>query len=261
MSEFEQQKPKRILHPTCFQKKSMSTPQATNGASETKWLHDAVDALWYQNFSLVQDVLDFSCKEWYNASDDLTEPCWPLYSWVLCFLVDRTGSQGSIFKMWERDNTVHGLDLPYPLCKQLLSLLILSTKQLPLSQRSLNSFHVSCGSLSCLCVYLCVCVGGGGGQRKWKFLPLWMSWTHSMPQNEALIPCSCAHAALRMRPSFHELYFCCHGKHSQTETGFKMNYLLLKGENSYHFLLHFFDVLIRENWWLDKEIFIFWSTG
>ncbi|KAK7109404.1 E3 ubiquitin-protein ligase E3D-like [Littorina saxatilis] len=51
-------------------------------------------------------------------------------------------SQGSVFKMWERDNTVQGLDLPYPLCKQLLSLLITSTNQLPLSQRSLNSFHV-----------------------------------------------------------------------------------------------------------------------
>ncbi|XP_076438862.1 E3 ubiquitin-protein ligase E3D-like [Babylonia areolata] len=52
------------------------------------------------------------------------------------------GKEGTIFKMWERDNTVHGLDLPYPLCKQLLSLLIASTKQLPFSQRSLNSFHV-----------------------------------------------------------------------------------------------------------------------
>ncbi|KAK7473468.1 hypothetical protein BaRGS_00035297, partial [Batillaria attramentaria] len=50
-------------------------------------------------------------------------------------------AKNDIFKSWERDNSVHGLDLPYPLCKQLLSLLISSTKQLPVSQRSLNSFH------------------------------------------------------------------------------------------------------------------------
>ena len=75
----------------------------------------------------------------------------------------RAGSQGSIFKMWERDNTVHGLDLPYPLCKQLLSLLILSTKQLPLSQRSLNSFHVSYSLLSRV-----LCVRGVEGCRLWE---------------------------------------------------------------------------------------------
>ncbi|KAL8584017.1 hypothetical protein ACOMHN_048624 [Nucella lapillus] len=55
----------------------------------------------------------------------------------------KSGKEGSsLFKLWERDNTVHGLDLPYPLCKQLLSLLITSTTHLPLSQRTLNSFHV-----------------------------------------------------------------------------------------------------------------------
>ncbi|CAL1539604.1 unnamed protein product [Lymnaea stagnalis] len=47
-----------------------------------------------------------------------------------------------VFKAWERDNTVHGISLPYPLCKQLISLLIASTKELTLSQRSLNGFHV-----------------------------------------------------------------------------------------------------------------------
>ncbi|PVD30892.1 hypothetical protein C0Q70_10167 [Pomacea canaliculata] len=43
---------------------------------------------------------------------------------------------------WVRDNSVHGLDLPHPLCEELLSTLINSTKSLPLSQRSLNGFHV-----------------------------------------------------------------------------------------------------------------------
>ena len=55
--------------------------------------------------------------------------------------------------------------------------------------------------------------------------------THSVLPNEALVPRGCMHSACRTRPSFHELYFCCHGKHSQTETGFKMNFLPVKGEN------------------------------
>jgi len=52
-----------------------------------------------------------------------------------------------VFKAWSKDNTVHGITLPYPLCKQFLSLLITSTQRLPRSQRSLNSFHI--GYLSC----------------------------------------------------------------------------------------------------------------
>ncbi|KAH9513371.1 hypothetical protein Btru_034752 [Bulinus truncatus] len=47
-----------------------------------------------------------------------------------------------VFKAWQKDNTVHGISLPHSLCKQLISLLISSTKQLPSSQRSLNGFHV-----------------------------------------------------------------------------------------------------------------------
>ena len=47
-----------------------------------------------------------------------------------------------VFKMWRNDNTVHGITLPYPLCKQLLSTLISTTKKLSQSQRSLNGFHV-----------------------------------------------------------------------------------------------------------------------
>ncbi|XP_059159381.1 E3 ubiquitin-protein ligase E3D-like [Physella acuta] len=47
-----------------------------------------------------------------------------------------------VFNAWQKDNTVHSISLPYPLCKQLVSLLISSTKQLTLSQRNLNGFHV-----------------------------------------------------------------------------------------------------------------------
>ena len=42
-----------------------------------------------------------------------------------------------------------------------------------------------------------------------------------------------------MTALFCELYFCCLGKRSQTETGFKMNFLPVKGENSNHILLCF----------------------
>ncbi|KAK7010531.1 E3 ubiquitin-protein ligase E3D [Biomphalaria glabrata] len=47
-----------------------------------------------------------------------------------------------VFKAWQKDNTVHGISLPHSLCKQLISLLISSTKNLTLSQRSLNGFLV-----------------------------------------------------------------------------------------------------------------------
>ena len=33
------------------------------------------------------------------------------------------------------------------------------------------------------------------------------------------------HTNHRISPSFHKLYFCCLGKHSQTETSFEMNFL------------------------------------
>ena len=53
--------------------------------------------------------------------------------------------------------------------------------------------------------------------------------THSMLVNEALVPRGCADTALRTRHSFHELYFYCLGK-QPNETGFKMNFLPMKGE-------------------------------
>ena len=75
-------------------------------------------------------------------------------------------------------------------------------------------------------------------------------WTYLVPWNEALIPCGCAHAA----------YFCCLGKHSETETSFKTNFRLMKGENSvtsYCIVLMF--KLAKKIWWLVKEILVFWS--
>ena len=53
--------------------------------------------------------------------------------------------------------------------------------------------------------------------------------THSVPRNEGLIPRSSAHAAHRTRTSFCKLYCRCLEKHSQTETGFKINFPLMKG--------------------------------
>ena len=40
----------------------------------------------------------------------------------------------------------------------------------------------------------------------------WDRLTHSVPQNEALVPCGCAHTARGMRPLFRRLYCCCLGK-------------------------------------------------
>ena len=87
------------------------------------------------------------------------------------------------------------------------------------------------------------------------------SFTHSVPWNKALTPCSCAHADRGMRPSFHKLYFCCLGKHSKTETGFKMNFLPMKRENSNssYCVVLTFKVVKRQ--WLVKEILVFWSPG
>ena len=87
------------------------------------------------------------------------------------------------------------------------------------------------------------------------------SLTHSVLRNEAVISRSYAHIARGMRPSFCEVYFCFLGKHSQTDTGFKMNFLSKKGENfitSYCAVLTFKLVKI---WWLVKEILVFWSIG
>ncbi|BFY98230.1 hypothetical protein BsWGS_01270 [Bradybaena similaris] len=51
-------------------------------------------------------------------------------------------SPPTVFTAWQKDNTVHSISLPYPLCKQFISLLVSSTKQLTRSQRNLNGFHV-----------------------------------------------------------------------------------------------------------------------
>ena len=85
--------------------------------------------------------------------------------------------------------------------------------------------------------------------------------THSVLPNEALVPRGCMHSACRTRPSFHELYFCCHGKHSQTETGFKMNFLPVKGENFTTFYCIVLTFRLAKIQWLAKEIFVFLSVG
>ncbi|ESP01787.1 hypothetical protein LOTGIDRAFT_205133 [Lottia gigantea] len=48
----------------------------------------------------------------------------------------------AIYKLWERDNSVHLIDLPYTLSLHLISLLISSSKHLPFSTRQLNGFNV-----------------------------------------------------------------------------------------------------------------------
>ncbi|XP_050419038.2 E3 ubiquitin-protein ligase E3D isoform X1 [Patella vulgata] len=48
----------------------------------------------------------------------------------------------AIYKLWERDNSVHGISLPYSLCQQMTSILINSTKKLPKSTRQLNGFNI-----------------------------------------------------------------------------------------------------------------------
>ena len=85
--------------------------------------------------------------------------------------------------------------------------------------------------------------------------------THSVLWNETLIPLGCAQATHGTMASFRELYFCCLGKHNQTETDFKTNFLLMKGENfitSYCIVLTFKSAKI---WQLVKEILVFWSIG
>ena len=85
--------------------------------------------------------------------------------------------------------------------------------------------------------------------------------THSVPRNQALVPCGCPHAAHRMRPSFRELYFRCLGKHSKTETSFKMNFFPMKGKNSitsYCIVLTFKSAKIQ---WVVKKILVSEALG
>ena len=83
-----------------------------------------------------------------------------------------------------------------------------------------------------------------------------VSLTHSISQSEALVLHGCAHTASGVRPLFREVYFCCLGKHSQTETGFKTNVVVMKGENSitsYCIVLTFKMVKVQ---WLVQEILV-----
>ena len=87
------------------------------------------------------------------------------------------------------------------------------------------------------------------------------SLTYSAPQNEALIPHGCAPAARGTGPLFRKFCFCCLEKHSQTETGFKTNFLPMKGENSissYCIVLMFRLVKIR---WLVKDLLVSEALG
>ena len=76
-------------------------------------------------------------------------------------------------------------------------------------------------------------------------------------------PCSwrrCSRAS-RTRASFRKLYFCCLEKHCQTETGFKINCLPTKGDNSITSYCIVLTFILAEIWWLVKEILVFWSIG
>ncbi|XP_041366988.1 E3 ubiquitin-protein ligase E3D-like [Gigantopelta aegis] len=48
-----------------------------------------------------------------------------------------------LFETWQKDNTVHGVTLPHPLCLKLVTLLMNNTKKLPPYQRRLNGFNVT----------------------------------------------------------------------------------------------------------------------
>ena len=63
-----------------------------------------------------------------------------------------------------------------------------------------------------------------------------------------------------MEPGPHSAntYFGCLGKHSQTETGFKTNFLPMKGQNSYCIVLTFKSEKIL---WLVKEILVSKALG
>ena len=86
--------------------------------------------------------------------------------------------------------------------------------------------------------------------------------TYSVLWNEALVPHGCVHAAGGMKPSFRELYFCHLWKRSQTETGFKTNFLPMKGENSITSFCVVLTFKWAKIWCLVKEILVFcriWS--
>ena len=85
--------------------------------------------------------------------------------------------------------------------------------------------------------------------------------THSIPQNEALVPHSCAPATCGTRPSFREFCLRHLGKHSQTKTSFETNFLPMKGENSitsYCIVLMF---KLAKIWRLVKEILVSEALG
>ena len=85
--------------------------------------------------------------------------------------------------------------------------------------------------------------------------------THSVPRNQALVPCGCPHAAHRMRPSFRELYFRCLGKHSKTETSFKMNFFPMKGKNSITSYCTVLTFKSEKNMMASQRNISFWSIG
>ena len=85
--------------------------------------------------------------------------------------------------------------------------------------------------------------------------------THSIPQNKALVPCGWAPAARGMRALFRDLYFCCLGKHSQTETSFKRNFLLMKGQNSITSYCIVLTFKLAKTWWLVKELLVSKALG
>ena len=116
---------------------------------------------------------------------------------------------------------------------------------------------------------MCTCCSHGrhlvsgessGAEHTWLFsLPSssWVLW----PYLQQLLSWELAAPYRGTRPSFSGLCFCCLGKHSQTETGFKANCLSTKVENSitsYCVVLTFKSAKIR---WLVKEILVFWSIG
>ena len=81
--------------------------------------------------------------------------------------------------------------------------------------------------------------------------------THLVPRNKALILQGRAHAAKRNEAPVLQTQLCCLGKHSQTETRFKMNFLPMKGQNSitsYCIVLIF---KLARMQWLVKEILFF----
>ena len=112
-----------------------------------------------------------------------------------------------------------------------------------------------------ICKWLLIQKYSGAPDERPNFWETISLLTHSVLWNEGLVPQGCAPATHRTRASFHELYCRCLGKHSQTETSFKTNILLMKGDNSvtsYCVVLMF---KLAEIWWLFKEIFVFWSIG